>query len=261
MKYSKYIVVIAFACLMGCTQENQNKLTGEFYQLKVYSFENGDQEAATEEYLRNSFIPALKRLSINKIGVFKPRSYELDTLRKVFVLIPFESLDQFYEMENKLSDDAIYLENASQYISAPFNQSPYKRIESILLKAFDNMPQMMTPGLNGPRSDRVYELRSYESATEKLHNLKVDMFNAGGEIDLFDSLEFNAVFYGKVISGSKMPNLMYMITFENEASQKDHWSKFVNSDRWKELKDIPKYKNTVSHIDKYLLYPTEYSDY
>ena len=33
--------------------------------------------------------------------------------------------------------------------------------------------------------DAVYELRSYESPTGELHMLKVNMFNAGGEITLF----------------------------------------------------------------------------
>jgi hypothetical protein len=30
------------------------------------------------------------------------------------------------------------------------------------------------------------------------------MFNVGGEIDLFEQLGFNAVFYGEVISGAKL---------------------------------------------------------
>ena len=52
-----------------------------------------------------------------------------------------------------------------------------------------------------------------------------------------------------------------MITFSDEESQKAHWSAFVNSPEWSELKVMPKYANTVSHIDKYLLYPTDYSDF
>ena len=39
------------------------------------------------------------------------------------------------------------------------------------------------------------------------------MFNAGGEIDIFTKLNFNAVFYGDVIVGSHMPNLMYLTCF------------------------------------------------
>ena len=123
------------------------------------------------------------------------------------------------------------------------------------------MPFIKAPALDGDRSNRVYELRSYESATEAYHSSKVEMFNAGGEMKLFESLQFNAVFYARVISGSRMPNLMYMISFSDEASRKAHWDSFVNSPEWAELKAVPKYLSTVSHIDVSLLYPTDYSDY
>ena len=58
-----------------------------------------------------------------------------------------------------------------------------------------------------------------ESATEKNLKIKVQMFNQGDEIGLFKRLNFNAIFYSEVISGSKMPNLMYMTSFENKAAR------------------------------------------
>jgi hypothetical protein len=87
------------------------------------------------------------------------------------------------------------------------------------------------------------------------------MFNAGGEIKLFEHLQFNAVFYARVISGPRMPNLMYMTSFSDEASRKAHWDAFSKSPEWAELKAVPRYLNTVSHIDISFLYPTDYSDY
>ncbi len=36
------------------------------------------------------------------------------------------------------------------------------------------------------------------------------MFNEGGEIELFKELNFNAAFYGEVITGSRMPNFYYL---------------------------------------------------
>ena len=78
---------------------------------------------------------------------------------------------------------------------------------------------------------------------------------------LFDRLDFNAVFYGEVISGSIMPNLMYMTTFSNQESREAHWDAFREAPEWKELVAMPKYQNNVSHADLYFLYPTAYSDY
>ena len=86
------------------------------------------------------------------------------------------------------------------------------------------------------------------------------MFN-DGEGALFDRLGFNAVFYGEVISGSTMPNLMYMTTFENKASRDEHWKAFSTAPEWEKLKVMPKYQNNVSKNDTRFLTPTEYSDY
>ena len=87
------------------------------------------------------------------------------------------------------------------------------------------------------------------------------MFNAGGEIKLFDRLGFNAVFYAEVISGSKMPNLMYMTTFSDMSSRDTLWKAFFAAPEWEALKAMPKYENNVSHADIIFLFPTEYSDY
>ena len=56
--------------------------------------------------------------------------------------------------------------------------------------------------LQGFSADRIYELRSYESPTEQYFANKVQMFNQGGEITLFDKLGFHAVFYVFSLSGS-----------------------------------------------------------
>ena len=233
----------------------------EFYQLKIYTFSSEEQEATVDHYLENAFIPAVKRQGIDKVGVFKSRITETDTVQKTFVLLPFEDLEQFRALEENIMNDSTYASTGSTYIGANYDNPPYDRIQSILMRAFPDMPQMKTPNLDSPRSERVYELRSYESPTEKYYWNKVDMFNAGGEIPLFDRLDFQAVFYGEVLSGPKMPNLMYMTTHADMDTRNQHWDAFVNSPEWKELIAMPKYKNNMSHIDMWFLYPTEYSDY
>jgi hypothetical protein len=102
---------------------------------------------------------------------------------------------------------------------------------------------------------------SYESPTEAKYRNKVHMFNEGGEVVLFDKLGFNAVFYGEVLSGSRMPNLMYMTTFKNMVVRDSLWEAFFESDKWKSLEKNPEYQHNVSHADIYLLYPTPYSEY
>jgi len=233
----------------------------EYYQLKIYTFDTDDQVLVTDNYLKDAYLPGLKKLGINSIGVFKPRPEAEDTVKRTYVLVPYSSLNQMLIIEENLLKDQSYQAAGRDYINASYDNPPYRRIESIVLRAFEDMAALQTPELDGPREDRIYELRSYESPTEKYYWNKVDMFNAGGEVKLFDRLEFNAVFYGEVISGPDMPNLMYMTTFANQENRDTHWKAFGEAPEWKELIAMPKYEHNVSHAVIIFLYPTEYSDY
>lgn len=231
-----------------------------FYELKIYTISSPEQERVLDTYLENAYIPAMHRQGIKNIGVFKPRATTDDAGKKIYVLTPLKSQSQLLKISDKLAKDADYQRAGNEYINAVFDKKPFDRFETIVLRAFDTMPQMKLPNLSGPKADRIYELRSYEGPTEKYYQKKVEMFNAGGEVKLFERLNFNAVFYGEVITGSKMPNLMYLTTFENQADRDEHWKAFGSSPEWTVLKADPQYANTVSKNTQYFLYPTAYSD-
>ncbi len=238
----------------------ENSQTREFYQLITYSVATDDQMQQTETYVKNAFLPALRRFKIGPVGVFKTIATN-DSIHKIIVLIPFNSLGQFHSLEEALQQDKIYVQTSSSYANATYDKPAYERMESVLMQAFKEMPMLKPPSLQGERAKRVYELRSYESPSEKYFKNKVEMFNEGGEIALFERLHFNAVFYGEVLVGSHMPNLMYLTTFSNMQSREEHWKAFGEAPEWKVLKDLPKYQNNVSHMDITFLYPTDYSDY
>ena len=157
----------------------------EFYEIKIYTISNPAQEQVLDAYLKDAYIPAMHRQGIKTIGVFKPRSTTEDAGKKVYVFTPLKSQSHILAIAKKLDADATYQNAGSAYINAKFDNKPYDRFESIILLAFSEAPQMMLPNLNGPKSDRVYELRSYEGPTEKYYLNKVKMFNTGGEVKLF----------------------------------------------------------------------------
>ncbi len=233
----------------------------DFYQLKVYTINSETQEAVIDNYLENAFLPALHRAGIKKVGVFKPIAEDPAAGTKIFVFIPLKDLNQIDKIETGLTKDKKYQKEGEEYINAAHDNPPYERMEAILLKAFTSQPEFYAPEFSTPKSEQIFELRSYEGATEKLYQKKVHMFNEGGEAAIFQNLGCNPVFFGEVLTGSKMPNLMYMTSYENMESNKEHWKAFVDSPAWKELKVKPEYANTVSHIDKWLTYPTNYSDF
>jgi hypothetical protein len=213
-----------------------------------------------ERYLQGALLPALHKAGMKTVGVFKWLGNDTAAVKKLYVLIPYKSLEQLEKTKGKLQKDRTLEAAGAEYLNVAYNQPAYLRYETILLNAFEYMPQLSTPQLRGPRADRVYELRSYEGSSEKIWRNKVQMFNEGGEIALFKRLGFNAVFYGEVVAGSRMPNLMYMTTFENRAARDEHWKTFGSDPEWKRLSGLPEYKNNVSKIDIFFLAPTGYSD-
>jgi len=231
-----------------------------FYEIKVYHYESLDQGKTIDEYLRDAFLPALHRNGIKNIGVFKPVGNDTLTDKRIYVLIPFKSPKVFAKLPDLLAKDGKLDADGKNYLEAAYNKAPYKRMESIFVKGFDDMPFMQLPSLTNELSKRIYELRSYEGPTEKMYARKVEMFNKGGEIKLFKRLDFNAVFYGSVIAGSRMPNLMYMTAFEDMPARDAHWKSFSASPEWKELSAIEYYKRTVSKNEIVLLNPTSYSE-
>ncbi len=259
MKINLFLPIL-FSLLIFYNVDGQSN-NKEFYELKTYTVKNESQENKVDTYLEKAYLPALKRMGIRDIGVFKVRQDKFKMSDKIYVLIPFNSLAEFERMEALLAVDKTHWSAGSEYLTASYDDPPYERINSVLLRAFPDMPQMNPTAVEGPRQERVYELRSYESPTEAIYKNKVAMFNEGGEVVLFEDLGFNAVFYAEVISGDRMPNLMYMTTFPNMEKRNALWKDFVDSPKWKEISGMKKYQNNVNKLDSFLLYPTEYSDY
>ncbi len=249
------IFLIAFA-----KNVYSQKSTQQIYALRTYSLTTGNQVNITDDFLKTAFLPALQKMNIGPVGVFKPVKQD-DSLKKIMVLIPFKDLEAYASLKERLSADQEFQRNGKTYLGASADDAPYARFSTVLLKAFPDMPQMQPSQVKGERSQRIYELRSYQSPTEAFFANKKEMFNAGGEIKLFEKLGFNAIFYSEVIAGPDMPNLMYMVTFKNEEERDAHWKAFGDNPVWKKLSAMPKYQDNVSHIDNIYLYPTEYSDY
>lgn len=263
MKLQRTSIFICFCLsilLMSSLNATAKAAAREYYQLKIYHYKTQEQESRLEQYLQQAYVPAIHRAGIKYVGVFKPVTQQ-DSDRRIYVFTPFPSLNKLAGIDQTLQADTKYLADGKDYIDADYKSATYNRIESIILQAFPGMPSTVVPNLTAPKAERVYELRSYESPTEKYNVNKVRMFNVGDEIGLFKRLNFNAVFYSEVISGSHMPNLMYMTTFNSKADRDKHWDAFGNDAQWKTLTAMDEYKNNVSHADIIFLHPTEYSDF
>jgi len=254
------LLMLLLCTLLYATVQAQSSKQRDYYQITVYHFKDTAQENLIDDYLQHALVPALHSMNIKTVGVFKALSNDTAADRLMYVLMPVRSLNDIADITAKLAANATYNTAGSRYLNAPYDSAPYTRMENILLQAFPMATQLQVPQLKSAHKDRVYELRSYEGATEKLHASKLKMFNTGDEVGIFKNLNFNAVFYAEVLAGSRMPNLMYMTTFENMPDRETHWKAFNDSPEFKKLLATPEYQHNVSKADIIFLHPTDYSD-
>lgn len=232
----------------------------DFYQIQTYRLSDKAQEVRMDKYLKTAYLPALHRAGIKTVGVFKPIASDTAAGNQIMVLVPLTSPDQLDKLQTTLAADATYQTAGADVLKAPHTNVAFARKQSTVLKAFKDAPRMFAPKFTTKRADQVFELRSYEGATEYLYSQKVKMFNEGGEIALFKKLGFNPVFFAEVLSGNVMPNLMYMISFSNMESHDTHWDAFGKHPDWKKMSSLDEYQNTVSNIIRVMYHPTDYSD-
>jgi hypothetical protein len=229
----------------------------EFYELRTYEMPTGNRKAVLNDYLEKACIPALNRAGIAPVGVFTVVSGANGLL--LYVLIPYPSLDAFQSAPAKLGSDAEYLKSAAAYLGTSIDDPAYTRYESSLLWAFKSVPRVRIPAETASKKPRLFELRTYESHSETAALKKIEMFNEGGEIALFDRLGLRSVFFGQTLVGRRQPNLVYMTVHQDMAAREKVWDDFRNSADWKKLSSDPAFANAVSATTVMFLRPAAYS--
>ena len=227
----------------------------EFYELRVYTFKNTQQQKLVEDYFQNAFIPAVNKAGSKNIGVFTEQQPEGQT--RLYAVIPYNSVEGFVNITDKLSNDSSYMKAGAAYLNAPATEPAYERIQSSFMKAFAGMPKLKTP----EKKPRIFELRRYESASEAAGKKKIKMFNDLGEIAIFNRVGLTPVFFGETLIGEMRPNLTYMLTFANMQEHDSRWKTFGSDPEWNKIKSVPGYSDAelVSHITRTFLVPASFS--
>ncbi len=217
----------------------------QYYEFRVYTTKSEAQQKLISDYWQKAAVPAYNRLGIPAVGVFT--ELQDSATNKVYVLIPFETPGAYATIPVRLAADAAYQTAATDYLNTPKSDPAYVRFESSLLVAFDGMKKLAVPPSAADQKPWIFELRTYESQSETKGVNKVKMFNSG-EIPLMQAVGLTPVFFGKTVVGSQMPNLIYMVSGENQEEHKKHWKAFFDAPAWKNLSGDPPYKDNVSKV-------------
>jgi hypothetical protein len=217
----------------------------QYYELRVYTTKSEEQQKLVSDYWQNAAIPAYNRMGVQPVGVFT--ELEDSPTNKIYVLIPFDSLEAFAAVPGRLASDTGYQTAAAEYMARPKSSPAFERIESSLNIAFDSMKKLAAPPSAADKAPWIFELRTYQSPSESKGINKVQMFNSG-EVPLMQEAGLSPVFFSQTLVGSQMPNLVYMVSSENKDEHQKHWKKFFDAPVWKKLSGDPQYKDNVSRV-------------
>ena len=232
-------------------------ITNQYYEIIEYQGIAPDRLSELDAFLEKALIPSLNRMGIENVGALSLEA-PVDGKTSLYLLIPLSGAGQVAVVLDALGKDQAFLENGKSYLETDIKKPVYTRMRSELLVAFNCFPKLAVPKQKSENKDRIFELRVYESPTERMGVMKVDMFNSG-EVPIFLDCGIQPVFFGQAIIGDRMPNLTYMTVYDNAAQRDACWKKFQSHPDWSKLKVVEKYAGAVSKIHKINLLPRTYS--
>ena len=227
----------------------------EYFEFRQYHLHTGSKKNQVGNFLREAGIPAMNRIGIGPVGVFQAKYGPSDPT--LYVMLVHKSLDSVVNSASRLMADDKY--RNSDFVNASLSDPGYVRVRSSLMVAFKDMPKLAVPKQKLANESRIFELRTYESHNIKASKKKIEMFNEGGEIAVFKKTGLAPVFFGETIVGPQMPNLTYILVFDDLTDRDAKWKVFSADPQWKKLRSDPQYKGTVSNITDIILTPTGYS--
>ena len=231
----------------------------DVYLWRQYVLRTGTEPRRVADFLQHALIPALNRFGHKPVGVFEGVAGV--TTPTIFTLIPLSSLDAVGTLDARLEQDEEFTRSGAAYLEATAVDPAFVRQEAALLTAFGKFPHIVVPGATANKGPRLFELRTYESPSERAHRAKVRMFEEMGEIEIFRRVGLTPVFFSRTLVGPRMPSLVYMLVHENLAGREKSWSAFGSDPEWRKLAATPGFTDPeiVSNITAVFLRPAGYS--
>jgi hypothetical protein len=227
-----------------------------FLELRYFKMRNGHQVERTTTYLQKGWLPAAGRAGVHPVGFFSAVIAPGSPF--ILSLASYPSFEAIQAASEKIAADKEFQSAADEFNS--MTELSYIRIESSLLWAFPSMPAIEVPPVTPGRSARVFELRTYESPNEKACDRKVKMFG-DGEIAIFRKCGMLPVFFGQTVIGANMPNLTYMLAYDDLEARDRTWRAFSSDPDWQKLRATPGLSDAeiVNNISNGILRPLPFS--
>ncbi len=229
----------------------------QFFELKEYQLRNSkaDQQRRLVEFFESEHLPMTKRVGVAAAGYFSVYLGEFGP--RLFSLAAYDSLGHMQEVIDARAADKAWTKAATEFGGDP--RAPFDRVKSRLLRAFDGMKKIEVPKPND-QGPRMFDLRTYEAETFADLREKMNMFNSE-EIDIFRKVGVNPLLFGETIVGEHMPNLTYMVYYDDMAARDKAWKAFLSHPDWVRIRSKPGWGNAdiVSTVGNIHLRPLKFS--
>lgn len=254
MQRRSFLSGAAGAPLLTTMQAQTQSKAPAILELRYFKLRNtvDNQRAKLGDFLGQTVVPAARRAGAGPAGLFASSIAPEAPFQ--LLLLQHASLSAFEQCWEKLNADQDIRSAAGALLGAV--ALPFQRMEVQLLRGFPGFPAIEVPPGDAQRPARIFELRTYESNHPASLQKKIGMFE-NGEIEIFRKHNLLPVFFGEMIAGPRMPNLTYMVAFDNLAAREANWRSFASSPEWRKLAATPGLSDgeVVSNISNMILSP------
>jgi len=225
-----------------------------FYVLESFKMRFGSGVQRVHDYLTRAALPAMRRVHDGPTLVLE--AFAAPHIPEILTIYGFPSLDELWRVHTKAMADETLLKGLE---TMEASEPAFESIDTTLLLAADYSPEPVA--LDPPPSaPRVFELRVYHSPTlRQLHDLH-ERFS-GSETGIFHRAGIQPVFYSSTMIGVNVPNLAYLIPFEDLAAREKAWAAFSADPEWAKVRaeSVRKSGEVVASINLSLYRATAYS--
>ena len=209
----------------------------------------------TNDFLSKVYLPAVQKVGAGPVGAFGSMIAESSPF--TLIVTQYADAAAWEAASRKLAEDKELARASDAYYGGPLQ---FVRAEVMLLRGFATMPRIEVPPARPDKRTHIFELRTYESNNPRTLAQKIRMFDAG-EIALFRKLNMTPVFFGEAIAGRNMPNLTYMLAYDDLTARDKAWGTFVSHPEWEKMKSQPGVSDAeiVSNISNSILRPLPFS--
>ncbi len=204
--------------------------------------------ARLHEWLQQSVLPAMKKVHSGPVVVME--AMVAQHMPQVALAMGYESMQQFKDVRTKAMGDRDSMEKLKQWESGP--EQSFEHMSMTFLEAAPYSPEVAIE--QKKEKPRIFELRVYHSPSWSQLRALHERF-AGPETKIFARVGVHPLFYSSTIAGANMPNLTYLIPFENLAAREKAWDAFSADPEWVKVRkeSIDKYGqiSSVSQISIY----------